>query len=194
MHGSIRLGDWRTFQAAQRLTPSDGFVWSANANLFGMPVVGFDRYTRGSGQMRWLLLNLFPVMRGSGVDVSRSSAGRHAGELLTFVPAAALDRAVSWSRDGGERATAHLRVGSWSFDVTVTVDESGALRELMMRRWGSIGGQPFAEHVFGASFEGEVNGDGFTVPSRVTAGWHHGTDRWGEGQFIRYEIDSIVYR
>jgi hypothetical protein len=62
MHGEIRLGAWRAFSAVQRLTAADGFVWAATARLLGLPVTGFDRYTRGTGQMRWRLLNALPVM------------------------------------------------------------------------------------------------------------------------------------
>jgi hypothetical protein len=39
----------------------------------------------------------------------------------------------------------------------------------------------------------EVTFDGFTIPRTVTAGWHYGTDRWREGQFIRYTIDRARY-
>jgi hypothetical protein len=40
--GQLRLGAWRPFMALQRLTPTGGFVWSATARLFGLPIVGFD--------------------------------------------------------------------------------------------------------------------------------------------------------
>jgi hypothetical protein len=33
--------------------------------------------------------------------------------------------------------------------------------------------------------------EGVTVPRRITAGWHHGTDRWPEGRFIRYTVDDV---
>jgi hypothetical protein len=106
MHGEVRLGAWRTFTALQRLAPT-GFVWAATARLFGLPVTGFDRFTRGTGQMRWRLLNAIPVMAAEGEDVTLSAAGRHAGELLVAVPAAALDPTVSWTTVDPDPATAH---------------------------------------------------------------------------------------
>jgi hypothetical protein len=55
MRGHIRLGGWRPFTAQQVLAPS-GFVWAATARVAGLPVTGFDRYSSGTGQMRWRLL------------------------------------------------------------------------------------------------------------------------------------------
>jgi hypothetical protein len=31
------------------------------------------------------------------------------------------------------------------------------------------------------------------VPRRITAGYHYGTDRWAEGQFIRWTVEEIRF-
>jgi hypothetical protein len=156
--------------------------------------VGFDRFTRGSGQMRWRLLNALPVMTAEGEDITRSAAGRHAGELLLAAPAAALRPDVRWTTVDADRATARLRVGPDEHAVTLTVAADGALSELRMTRWGNPAGEPFAPQAFGATLHGEVSFSGFTLPRAITAGWHSGTDRWPEGQFIRFTIDDAHYR
>jgi deazaflavin-dependent oxidoreductase (nitroreductase family) len=193
MHGQIRLGAWRPFTAVQRVTPSGGFVWAATARLLGLPVTGFDRFTRGTGQMRWRLLGAVPVMAAEGEDITRSAAGRHAGELLLAAPAAALDPGLRWSEVDAEHATARLRVGPDEHEVTLTVAADGALTELHMSRWGNPGNTPFASHAFGATLNDEATFGGVTIPRSITAGWHHGTDRWPEGQFIRYTIDHAHF-
>jgi hypothetical protein len=76
MRGEIRLGAWRPFSAVQRLTLADGFVWAATARLRGLPVTGFDRYTRSMGQMRWRLLDATPVMSASTEERLRRGARR----------------------------------------------------------------------------------------------------------------------
>lgn len=194
MHGEIRLGAWRPFTAAQRLTPAGGFVWAATARVFGLPVTGFDRFTRGRGQMRWRLLNAIPVMAAEDEDVTRSAAGRHAGELLLAAPAAALDPGVRWTAVDSDHATARLQLGRHEHEVTLTVGADGALTALRMTRWGNPGNEPFASHTFGATLRDEVSFDGFTIPRAITAGWHFGSERWPEGQFIRYSIDEARYR
>jgi hypothetical protein len=77
--------------------------------------------------------------------------------------------------------------------VRLTVAPSGALTELEMTRWGNPGNERFAPYPFGATLQGEVGFEGFTIPRAITAGWHYGTDRWPGGQFIRYTIDDARY-
>ncbi len=159
----------------------------ATARLFGLPVIGFDRYTRGSGQMRWRLAGAIPVMSADGDDITRSAAGRHAGELLLAASAAALppDQLAPVDTD---HVIARIPVGPQMHEVALTVAPSGALTEVVMSRWDNPDRQQFMEHTFGAQVAGEVTRDGYTIPRTVTAGWYYGTDRWAAGQFIRYAI------
>lgn len=187
MHGEIRLGRWSPFTAVQRLSVSDGFVWAATARVLGLPVRGFDRWTRGTGEMRWRLGGLLPVVSARGEDVSRSAAGRHAGELLVALPTAALAPEVTWRSSGGDRVVGVVS----GTEVTLAVGPDGALTELRMQRWGPIGRGAYGELPFGATLHGEIESGGVRVPRRVTAGWHHGTDRWAEGQFIRWTVDEV---
>ena len=75
MQGEIRLGAWRPFTAVQRMN-AEGFVWTARLRVAGLPVAGFDRYTRGRGEMRWRMLRLVPLLSAANADVTRSAAGR----------------------------------------------------------------------------------------------------------------------
>ena len=193
MHGEIRLGAWRTFSALQRLALDGGFVWAATARLLGLPIVGFDRYTRATGEMRWRLLGLIPVMSSATDDVTRSAAGRHAGELILAAPAVALDPRVTWRAVDADVGTARIRADRDSHEITITVSEDGRLTEIAMKRWGDPDGDGFGNHAFGASLDGELCFGGFAIPRDVTAGWHYGTDRWTDGQFIRYTIDDARY-
>ena len=59
-----------------------------------------------------------------------------------------------------------------------------------LRRWGNPDGHTFGNHRSGAILDDEARFGGFTLARRVTAGWHRGTDRWADGQFIRYTIDD----
>jgi hypothetical protein len=192
-HGTIRLGAWRDFAATQRLSIAGGFVWAGTATKFGLPVVGFDRYSRRVGQMSWKLFGRFPVDAAGGPDVTRSAAGRHAGELLVAVPAAAFSRRVSWRPVDADRATARIRVDAGYHEVQLTVAEDGALRSMVMSRWGSVADGSFGDRVFGAEFADEATFEGFTIPRTVVAGWDLGTPGWSGGQFIRYTVDAAHY-
>jgi hypothetical protein len=190
MRGQIRLGAWRDFTAVQRLAPGRGFVWAATARMLGLPVIGFDRYsryTRGAGETRWKLLGKISVLSGGGPDVTRSAADRYAGELLVVVPAAALSPNVRWQEIDADRATARIRVGAGQHDVTLTVSAAGELTSLSTERWGATGEGSFAERPFTADFTGEVTFDGVTMPKEIAAGW-------APEPFIRYTIESAAHR
>jgi hypothetical protein len=190
-HGEIRIGRWTPFTAVQRLSVADGFVWAATARPLGLPILGFDRWTRGTGEMRWRLFGVVPVLSSRGEDVSRSAAGRLAGELLIMLPTAALGPEVHWRSHDGHRAVAVVRMGDVEHEVTLTVGPDGALTELVMSRWGPLGHGSFGAQPFGVTLHGELSAGGITVPRRITAGWHYGTDRWPEGQFIRSTVDDV---
>jgi hypothetical protein len=193
MHGEIRVGRWLPFSAVQVLAPPRGSVWAASAGRRLLRFRGFDRYSRGEGQMRWKVLGAIPVMSAHDDDVTRSAAGRLAGESI-LVPAAALDPAVTWRAVDDNHATADVRVGGLVHRVTVEVDDDGALRSVWLPRWGDAGGGAYAEQPFGVELDGEATFDGYTIPTRLRAGWGYGTDGWDDGVFVRATIDRADYR
>lgn len=102
MHGTIRIGAWRRFTAHQVIRPDTGFVWRARSRIAGLPIRGFDRYVNGTGEMRWRLAGLIPVMSTRGPDVTRSAAARLAGESV-FVPTSLVT--AHWQAAGDDSAT-----------------------------------------------------------------------------------------
>jgi hypothetical protein len=60
-------------------------------------------------------------------------------------------------------------------------------------RWARVDGGAWQTHVFGAVIHKEATFDGFTVPSRVTAGYEFGSDRWPDCAFIRQVIDRTTF-
>ena len=192
MRGEIRIGTWRSFTARQVLAPPHGFIWAATARVAGLPVTGFDRYGSGTGQMRWRLLGLVPVVSGAGPDVTRSAAGRLAGEGVCWLPTAF--GAARWS--GGpepDTAVATWRIGDADESVLLRVDPDGALREVRLQRWGNPDGQAFGRHPFGVAIEAERTSGGVTVPSTLRAGWWWGTDRQDAGEFFRAEVTDATF-
>lgn len=52
MHGEIRVGSWHGFTARQVAAPPIGYIWAARTSILGLPVVGYDRLSAGTAQMR----------------------------------------------------------------------------------------------------------------------------------------------
>lgn len=193
-HGTIKVGRWLHYEADWLLAPAEGFIWAATADLGPFAIRGFDRYTGGTGEMRWRVLGAVPVLSATGADVDRSAAGRLAAEFC-FVPAVALSPAVSWEPFDDRRAVAHVSAQGWTHRVTVTVAGSGRLERVDVPRWGGPDRKPAREHLFTALLSRqELAVDGFTIPRGAGAGWWHCHDRCATEEFIRFSVDDAVYR
>jgi hypothetical protein len=135
---------------------------------------------------------LIPVVTARGGDVSRSAAGRLAGELI-LTPAAALAPQVRWTEDGRNGATAAVDVDGRIHEVTISVSASGTLESVRLMRWGDPDRTGFAWHQFTAVCAGERRFDGFGVPAHTRAGWGAGGVRDFDGAFIDFVVDGAVF-
>lgn len=191
MEGQIRLGTWRPFTARQVLTPPSGFIWAARARVAGLPVTGYDRYSGATGEMRWRLLGVVPVMSAGGPDVARSAAGRLASEAV-LLPR--VFRHADWTA-GDEPDTAVMcwRPAGAEERTTLRIGADGRLLEAVLQRWGNPDGAPYGRHPFGVAVEEEATSGGITLPSVLRAGWWWGTDRAAEGEFFRARITSATF-
>lgn len=177
MRGEIKIGSWRPFSATQVLAPPHGFIWSARARVAGLPVIGFDRYSHGTGEMRWRLAGLVPVMSGTGPDITRSAAGRLAAEGTALLPTAF--RRARWAADADpDVAIATWQIGEQTEQVRLHVGADGQLRRLTMQRWGTPDDQPPGRYPFVVKIDAEATYAGVTIPTRLRAGW-------GDAEFFR---------
>jgi hypothetical protein len=140
--------------------------------------------------MRWRLLGLIPVLTASGPDITRSAAGRLAGEIA-LVPTAF--QCARWEQADGT-AAATWQIGEDTETARLRVAPDGRIVEIIVDRWGNPGGTPFRRHTFGVSVEAEASFGGIAIPSRFRAGWWHGTDRQDEREFFRAQVTSAVFR
>ncbi|WP_104164390.1 DUF6544 family protein [Cryobacterium sp. N22] len=190
MRGEIRLGAWRRFSARQVIVPGAGYIWAATAWVAGLPVRGFDRFSAGTGEMRWRMLGLFPVVTAVGADVARSAAGRLASEIV-LAPTGF--RSAVWTVG---RSADHV-IGTWQIDgeeesVELGIGPRGEVQSAFLSRWGNPGGAPFGRYPFGCTVHTEQQHAGLTLPATLTAGWWWGTARQDEGEFFRARITAVL--
>ncbi len=194
MKGEIKLREWLPFTAEEVIDLSRGMIWKARVSMKGLPIAGSDRLIDGEGSMRWKLLGLFPVMKASGPEITRSAAGRVAAESL-WIPSALCNGAVSWSEPEEHRVCAEFAEFGGDHRLTFTLDESGRPRSFLMPRWGDPDGTGFRYCDFGGIIEQEQTFGGYTVPSRLRLGWHYGTERFEpEGEFFRVTVERAEFR
>lgn len=190
MHGAIKLGSWRTFTASQIIAPGVGYIWAATAWMAGLPVRGFDRFSASTGEMRWRMLGLIPVMTAVGADVARSAAGRLASEIV-LAPTGF--RTAVWTHG---RSADHV-IGTWQIDgteesVELHIGPQGEVLSALLSRWGNPNGEPFGRYPFGCTAHTEQRFAGLTLPATLTAGWWWGTARQPEGEFFRARITAVA--
>jgi hypothetical protein len=189
MTGEIKLKGWLPFTATQVVRADGGFVWSARVQKGLMFITGFDKFVERVGEMRWKLLGLFPVMTGSGPDISRSAGDRFAIERI-MLPSALCRPEVRWTSEGGAVTAEEPRISP----ITLGLNPTGAAKSVSMLRWGNPDGGAFGLFPFGGLVEEEKTWGGYTIPSRLRIGWHFGTDRFEEGEFFRAQITSAESR
>jgi hypothetical protein len=196
LSGTIRLtpdGSPLPTSSRETLAPPRGFVWSARTRMGPVPVSGFDQYVDERGEMRWWAAGLIPVVRARGADVSRSAAGRLAGEAI-FVPSVLLTQGTGWEALDDHRARVHLSVAGEDVAITLEMDEQGRLLRSEFPRWngdprnGPVGYLTFVSD----GFEAERTFGGVTIPTRFRAGWRLGEP--GAFPFFHATIEDASYR
>lgn len=190
MRGAIKLGTrWLPFRARQVLAPHGDSVWSAR--VAGV-VSGADQYADGRGSLRWKLFGMIPIVRAEGPDVSRSAAGRFGAEAM-WVPTSLLPRfGVTWTADDETSITASFRKDDVDIALHIALEPNGQVRSMHLDRWGDANNSgTFGLAPFGVDVTGYGTFDGLTIPRAGRGGWFHGTDRWADGEFFRYEITAL---
>jgi hypothetical protein len=198
MLGQIRVGgQWRPFEADQILAPPGGYLWAATARFGRLPVTGFDRLSADSGEMRWKLMGLVPVVNATGADVTRSASGRLAAEIVLAPTGFASADWVATQDPDVTRGTFSFPHGNEGVELRLAAD--GQVRSVSMMRWGNpdassaaAGGASFGVHRFGADLCDSETFAGLTIPTTMRAGWGWGTDGWEAGEFYRARITDAV--
>ncbi|MGB7084987.1 MAG: DUF6544 family protein [Phormidesmis sp.] len=194
MHGEIKLKGWQPFQAQQVICWQQGMLWQATVWMKGLPIFGWDRLVNGEGAMQWKLLGLFPVMKASGSDITRSAVGRMQGEYV-WLPSAFLHSAVHWSTPNDAHACTDFTLLNETTHLELTIAQSGQLQEACFKRWGNPDDRTPHYENFGIYVEDERTFSGYTIPTRIRAGWYFGSSRFeSEGEFFRATVDQAVYR
>ncbi|WOD39632.1 DUF6920 family protein [Nodosilinea sp. E11] len=194
MHGTIKLGDqWHRFTGEEVIRWPRGMIWRATAWMQGLPIVGSDRLVDGQGDMRWKLLGLLPVMQASGEDVAKSAAGRVQGEAV-WLPSVLCNPEIIWTELNDSQLQADFTAFGEPAHLTLTLNVQGAIQQVALQRWGQPEGDDYHYGTFGVIAEASSTFDGYTIPTRIRAGWFFGTDRFErEGEFFRCTIDRARF-
>lgn len=200
MRGTFLLGDDRAsaqpyaMTASQILAPPDAFVWRPRMRSGAMTITGSDGLQVGEAWTRFWLLGLIPVanVRSRGEDLVRSASFRSAMEGIwapaTFLPL----NGAHWRELGSDRARVTVPTGAGPISLDLTLAPDGRVTEITGQRWSNANPEKrFRFQPFGGTMEAEATFGGFTVPSRVKVGNHHGTPDYLP--FFQVELTAACY-
>lgn len=177
--------------ASETLAPREGFVWTAQSRMNGLPVEVRDSYHRGAGGVSVTALGFVPIpLGGSAEDVARSSRGRLVAEAV-WCPTALVHPDVRWEAVGEDRARYTVTIDGDPVSVTLQVDDDGTPRELTLDRWGDPDGGPARLHPYGFRVEAEGTFGGVTIPTQVVGGWGFGTDAHDPTSVSSFSVTSL---
>lgn len=194
MNGQFRLAQdkpWLPMQAQEILT-SDGFVWKAKIGSGVSQFQGADYYFDRAGRMQFSILGLVPIVDVQNADTAQSAIGRLVAELMWLPSALLPQQGVQWNAINDQTIQAQFKVDDKPVVLTFGIDANGRLLESYTLRWGNptpddkwdyipMGGKCYAERTFG----------GFTIPSKVGAGWWFGSEQYFE--FFQGTIEQAEF-
>ena len=188
MRGRIKVGAWLGYRAEWE---GDGrsFVWRARAGVGRVrPLHVVDRYAEGTGAMDVRLMGRISMVHAANEDVTRSAAGRAAGEAAVWAPASLLpERGVTWRVEAEDHIVAAWDVAPERPEVHVRIGEQGAVRSVWLARWSD---RERAYVPFGVEVRSERAFGPLVLADRLIAGWWHGTPRWDP--FFEAEVLSAA--
>lgn len=164
-----------TMFARQTLATPTGSVWAMRANRGVLHLSGSDSHN----WTRFWLMELLPVARFGGTpDHARSAFGRFCAEALFWTPAALLPGAdICWQAVNRNTARVHITQGDLSQSVDLEVDDAGQPVTVSFLRWSNANSEKqYRLQPFGGTLSAFRTFDGFTLPTRIEAGNHFGTE------------------
>ncbi len=178
MSGRIKVGIWLPFTATQRCD-GKSFLWRASVGLGPLrPLVVTDRYEDGEGSSSGKLLGRWALFEQTDANVVRSAAARAALEAV-FAPRALLPRrGYAWRAERDDHIVASTENPPERVEVHLHIARDGRLLNVVAQRWAEINKGTFAYLPFGADMHAERGFGDLVIPSRVTAGWNYGTDKY----------------
>jgi hypothetical protein len=199
MRGTFLLGDRHRHQsyrmtARQILAPPSSFVWLPRMWSGPVSISGSDALVDGTAWTRFWLLGLVRVAdEAASPDLVRSATFRSTMEAV-WAPASLLpENGVRWEQIGPHEARITVESVTPAIVMEMSLTADGTVREIVGMRWSNANPEKeFRLQPFGGTIKSEGMFEGFTIPTRVNAGNHFGTDDYLP--FFQAEVVKATYR
>lgn len=172
MQGSFKTNlnqPWLPLKARQWMTALSGFVWQATIGKPRLQFIGADSYCNHQGRVHFDLWGAIPLVDQHSDEISRSSLGRLAIEMVWLPSALLPHNGVTWHAHDEYHICAEWTMDGEPISLQLTIDNQGRLQHAELSRWNE---QIHGYSRFGSSFVSERTFNGITIPTQVAAGWN----------------------
>ena len=172
---------WMSLEATQILSPQKGFVWRAKIRKGLIHFREIDHYHEGSGRIAFRAFRILPVLSAAGDDGAKSAVGRLVMDSVLLPVGLLPQQGVKWEASDAEHAKVTCTVKDEKVTLMLGINAEGALRDVVMERWGDFTDDGKYDYVpFGMVVDEEKSFNGYTIPSKIRGGWWYGTDKYVE--------------
>jgi hypothetical protein len=157
-----------------------------------LPVYATDTYVRGRGRMRGKVLDLVPVVNGTGPEFDISELVTYLSDAILLAPALLLDEHVTWVDAGPQSFDVRLTYGERTVSGRVDLDGDGLPANFHTTdRWCTLP-TGLVRTPWSTPVDDWIVVDDRPFPGVAAAVWDlpDGPFRYAEG---RFDPDSILF-
>lgn len=181
-----------SMECHQILKPSRAFDWYAKFKWWHLSMMVHDQYEDGKGFVNVHCLNI-PVFKRSGANITRSSRGRLAAEIIWCPSALLLNKNIQLRATSNQTIEIIQTIDDENISINIEIDDTGAVKSLTMLRFGNESRADWGLTPYGFTVKEEKTFDGYTIPSKLRGGWWYKTSQFSELNASEFEIVNAEY-
>lgn len=182
---------WMTGSVEQynTLTPLQRFFFLA-AKRGPVPVDVAHLFDADGATMRARVLGLYPLMNGSGPELTRAETVTILNDICLLAPAALLDPRLEWGPSDANSAEASLSHRNNRVSATLYFSAAGDLENFVSHDRGQSDGKTSVVYPWWTPVSDYRSFDGLRLPSAGEAQWEEPSGLW---TYARVEILDVKY-
>ncbi len=182
---------WLTIRAEQYNFYGDlARIFYIQGRMFGVPVVGRDRYSTGEGSMVMEAAGLIPVVNATGTEMASSGLVTLFNDMCLLAPATLVDKRIHWVPLDSLTAKGSIEDSGRIVSATLHFNQDGELTDFVTHdRYMESGGR-YRRLRWSTPVSQYKDFNGIRLASRGAGIWH--LDE-GEFRYAEFDLESIEY-
>lgn len=195
LKGQIRKNEnhpWMSFSAVQySFFNTQKRFFYLEAEMMGLPVTGYHRFTDGHASMDIRLGGLIPIQHQDGIQMNQSELVTFFNDLCLMAPAALTDQNVKWLQTKSKAVLASYTNGSHEIKAWLLFNKEGALINFISDdRYAVSENNTFELVPWSTPIQSYKQENAYKLPFQGSGLYHYPN---GKQTYIALQIESIQY-